>query len=776
MKQLNPSRKFSLFAVAAIVSTLLVTTQLPLAAQNPVLDQSMTRLSVNLMHRIHNGFQVYWYAPLYNSDDVTDYDLQYREYDAGTSTWGEWTDKAHTGTGRMALITGLTAGKKYQTRIRWWIGNRYSRWSIPQDDSSDTREARNFQSARQPDPPTLPTVTVSAGKFTVSWTNPGTSNNSVATTGYRVRWRRSGSSGQGPLLASTATSYDVTGLVDGEEYEVWVRAYAGSKSTGSPIAGRFTFQAIPPTPDPSTLTLTANPDQVTESASATTVTVTATLDNPAKTGGVPVTLTAATGTTATVTTDYTLPTVFTISEGSSSATATVTIVNNDLVEDQETLKLSATTTTSGIAVTGTTVTINDDDAGDAKVAFGNSATATSEYTASVNEDAGTIKVPVTISHLPAASTTFAIEVLSTSTAGSGDYSISVKSVTFASSSSDTAKKKDLQITITDDSIDDDAETIKLKIADADAVANDLGDHYTRDSSGATATVTIADNDAPGITLSRDRVELTEAAGTNNSATYTVKLNTQPSDSVTISASSDDDGAAAVSPSSRTFTSTNWNIAQTFTVTAQSDPDADDETATITHSATSTADASYNGVTYTDRTDKVEVEVTDDDTTDNDNNDNDNNNDDNNDNDNGNNDNGNNDNGNNNPPDNNDNGNGPPDVPDIGDISIDIGEAIADAFAKDAGLRALEISSGNLHFDPDTPSYQVDVPHNTSVVTVTATPNSFLPTITVNGRVTPPGRPSHEIVLSGDPTFVQVIVRATDGTTKAYTITVHRVDS
>ena len=96
--------------------------------------------------------------------------------------------------------------------------------------------------------------------------------------------------------------------------------------------------------------------------------------------------------------------------------------------------------------------------------------------------------------------------------------------------------------------------------------------------------------------------------------------------------------------------------------------------------------------------------------------------------------------------------------------------------KEAALRALEISSGNLHFEPETFSYQVDVPHNTSVVTVTATPKSFLATITVNGRAAPRGRPSHEIVLSGDPTFVQVIVRAKDGTTKTYTITVHRVDS
>ena len=849
---------------------------------------------MNLMHAIHNGFQLYWYAPLYNSADVTDYDLQYREFNTNTEMWGTWNDISYTGTGLTTRLTGLTAGKKYQVRVRSVVGTKHSRWSTPSTDNdpADTRTATDYQTVGQPDPPPAPTVIPSAGKFTVTWTNPGTSNNSVATSRYEVRWRTSGSSGHGTLLASTATSYEVTGLADGKAYEVWVRAYAGttrsSRYSSSPIAGEFTFQSAPPASDPSTLTLSASPNPATEGTHAT-VRVTATLDHAAKTGGVPVTLTAASGSTATASSDYTLPAAFTISEGNKTATADVTIANDALVELQETLKLSATTTTSSITtVTGTTVTINDDDAGGAKIAFhASNAASTSEYTASVNENAGTLNVPVTISHLPAASTTFVIEVLNTSTATENtDYSITTKSVTFASSSSDTVKTKNLQITITDDSIDDDSETIKLRIKAARASNHadyNLGDRYTRHSTGATATVTIADNDAPGITLSKDRVmltegnsatytvklntqpshnvvisvsssdngaaavspssrtftstnwsttqtftvtaqsdadadnetatithsaastdtsynggtytaatdkvavevtdddapgitlsktsvSLTEAAGTSNSDTYTVRLNTQPSHNVVISVSSSDNGAAAVSPSSRTFTSTNWSTTQTFTVTAQSDADADNETATITHSAAST-DTSYNGGTYTAATDKVAVTVTDDDTPGGDPPDN---NDDDDDDDNGPPDN------NNGPPDNNDDDddddNGPPDDVNFEDIVIDIGDAIADTFEKEAGLRALEISSGNLHFDPNTYSYQVDVPHSTSIVTVTATPNSFLAAITVSGRPTPRGRPSHEIVLSEDPTIVQVIVRAKIGTTKVYTITVHRVDS
>ena len=895
MRQLNLSRKFSLVAVAAIVSALLVTAQQPLAAQNCVLDPNIARPAMALMHPIHEGFQLYWDTALVNSAVVTDFDLQYRAFNTTTEIWGTWNDVSFTGTGRMTLLTGLTAGTKYQTRIRAYIGNRCSNWSTPSTDNdpADTSTARDFESSGQADPPTVPTVTVSAGKFTVSWTNPGTSNNSVATTGYQVGWRTSDSEGMGTLLAATATSYEVTGLVGGKTYELWVVAYANNNPSYSPIPDVVTFQSAPPASDPSTLTLSASPNPATEGTHAT-VRVTATLDHAAKAGGVPVTLTAASGSTATASSDYTLPNAFTISEGNKTATADVTIANDALVELQETLKLSATTTTSGITVTGTTVTINDDDAGGAKIAFhASNAASTSEYTASVNENAGTLNVPVTISHLPAASTTFVIEVLNTSTATENtDYSITTKSVTFASSSSDTVKTKNLQISITDDSIDDDSETIKLRIKAARASThNDYepGDRYTRHSAGATATVTIADNDAPGITLSKTSVSLTEAAGTSNSDTYTVRLNTQPSHNVVISVSSSDNGAAAVSPSSRTFTSTNWSTAQTFTVTAQSDADADNETATISHSAASTdtsynggaytaatdkvavtvadddapgitlsktsvslteaagtsnsdtytvrlntqpshnvvisvsssdngaaavspssrtftstnwstaqtftvtaqsdadadnetatishsaasTDTSYNGGAYTAATDKVAVTVTDDDTPGGDppdnNGDDDDDDDDNDPPDN-----------NNDPPDNNDDDddddNGPPDDVNFEDIVIDIGDAIADTFEKEAGLRALEISSGNLHFDPNTYSYQVDVPHSTSIVTVTATPNSFLAAITVSGRPTPRGRPSHEIVLSEDPTIVQVIVRAKIGTTEVYTITVHRVDS
>ena len=109
---------------------------------------------------------------------------------------------------------------------------------------------------------------------------------------------------------------------------------------------------------PSKLTLTAA--NAAESESAGTVTVTATLDNPAGSSGVPVTLTAASGSSATAGEDFTLPVQFTIAAGQTAATADVAVVDDAVEEDDESMVLGATTA-AGITVTGVTVEITDND-------------------------------------------------------------------------------------------------------------------------------------------------------------------------------------------------------------------------------------------------------------------------------------------------------------------------------------------------------------------------------------------------------------------------------
>ena len=109
---------------------------------------------------------------------------------------------------------------------------------------------------------------------------------------------------------------------------------------------------------------------------------------------------------------------------------------------------------------------------------------------------GTLNVPVTVSHLPGASTTFAVEVLSGGTAGEGsDFSIAAKSVTFGPT---TAKTQNVAITLTDDADYENDETIELRIVAADDPGNDLGDHYARNAAGATAAVTVTSEDVRSV--------------------------------------------------------------------------------------------------------------------------------------------------------------------------------------------------------------------------------------------------------------------------------------
>ena len=123
---------------------------------------------------------------------------------------------------------------------------------------------------------------------------------------------------------------------------------------------------------------------------------------------------------------------------------------------------------------------------------------------------------------------------------------------------------------------------------------------------AAATVTIGDDDTRGVTVSEDELDIAEGG----SATYTVVLQSQPTDTVTVgvaeTAASDPD--VTVSPATLTFTTETWNTAQSVTVRGGHDADAADDAATIEH-AVSGGDYGANKVTAAD----VIVAVDDDET-------------------------------------------------------------------------------------------------------------------------------------------------------------------
>ena len=68
------------------------------------------------------------------------------------------------------------------------------------------------------------------------------------------------------------------------------------------------------------------------------------------------------------------------------------------------------------------------------------------------------------------------------------------------------------------------------------------------------------------------------------AAYTVKLQTQPTTTVTVTVSSGDTGAATVSGPTLRFTPSNWDTEQTVTARGVNDGDSDGEFVTITNTA------------------------------------------------------------------------------------------------------------------------------------------------------------------------------------------------
>ena len=91
-------------------------------------------------------------------------------------------------------------------------------------------------------------------------------------------------------------------------------------------------------------------------------------------------------------------------------------------------------------------------------------------------------------------------------------------------------------------------------------------------------VTIADDDTRGVTVSATTLDVNEGS----TGTYTVKLDSQPTASVTVTPSKTGSGDVTFSPASLTFSTLNWPTAQTVTVTAAQDTDAVDDNATISH--------------------------------------------------------------------------------------------------------------------------------------------------------------------------------------------------
>ena len=112
--------------------------------------------------------------------------------------------------------------------------------------------------------------------------------------------------------------------------------------------------------------------------------------------------------------------------------------------------------------------------------------------------------------------------------------------------------------------------------------------------------------APGVTLTKSTLTVTEEDATADS--YTVVLDTQPTANVTVTVAGHAGTDVTPSTTTMTFTPQNWDTDQMVTVTAADDADITNDSVTLTHTAAST-DTDYDGITIDD----VTVTVNDNDT-------------------------------------------------------------------------------------------------------------------------------------------------------------------
>ena len=366
---------------------------------------------------------------------------------------------------------------------------------------------------------------------------------------------------------------------------------------------------------PTALTITVDTDSTTDGDKATisegadkpTVQVTATLDGAttfatAKTVSVTVgsaddSATEGTGGDYDTVADISI----TLPVGAKSASGNFALTLNDDAVDEPDETISVAGTLADVTVTGTTITIEDDDA---------TPTVTLTLTpATINESGATnaSTVMATMDGLSSEPVTLTVSATPVTPAVAADFTLSDDTTLTIPALSQTSTG-----TVTVTAVDNDVDAVD-KTVTVSATATG-GNGVT---APANRTLTITDDDTRGITVTKTALTLSEEDDTTSTSvsehqdTYSVVLTSEPAGgTVTITVESDDTTIAGVSPASLVFGATDWNMPKTVTVTAVADTadnPMDRRVATITHTV------SAAGSDYVDETARrVTVTVNDDD--------------------------------------------------------------------------------------------------------------------------------------------------------------------
>ena len=302
--------------------------------------------------------------------------------------------------------------------------------------------------------------------------------------------------------------------------------------------------------DATAVALSLSTSSVVEDAGATSITVSGTLNGLSRTTDTTVTVeVGSSGDTATEGTDYATVAdlTLTIDAGETLGTAsfTLTPTDDDVGEGDETLSVTGTTTATDLSVTGTTVTIVDDD---------QRGVAVSTPTLSVPEG-GTATYTVVLDSQPTGTVTVVPSV-----SGDADVTVSPSSLSFGTGDWNIAQT----VTVSaaqDGDADDDAATVSHAMSGGDYASETAAD----------VDVTVADDDGLQVTVDFEQASYTVAEGSDQAIIVT--LSADPGRTVVIPLVAEDQGGASSDdysgiPASVAFAS--GETETTFTVSAAAD--------------------------------------------------------------------------------------------------------------------------------------------------------------------------------------------------------------
>ena len=259
--------------------------------------------------------------------------------------------------------------------------------------------------------------------------------------------------------------------------------------------------------------------------------------------------------------DYSgVPANLVFAPGDTEKSFTVTLTDDDVDDDDESLTLSfgaESNIKSGGANETATVAIRDDDDPEVTVSFG-----AATYTAA---EGSTATVTVTLSADP--ERTVAIPVTKANEGGASDSDYSGVPATVTFNAGDTSKT--FTFTAVQDTVDDDDESVKLGFGSSLPAGVSEG-------SPSETTVSITDDDDPAVTVSFGAATYTAAEG--GTATVTVTLTADPERTVEVPITTTNQGGASAAdysgvPASVTFDS--GDTSKTFDFAATADTADDD---------------------------------------------------------------------------------------------------------------------------------------------------------------------------------------------------------